>query len=266
MKDHSRKQTTRLNRRARRIEGRRQKVQGFSLTQHHWHVKVYSSKDRAGMTAKTWLFLSISPGRLDYFFRVFFFFLSDTSMPGCKIKRTTILYRILLSVLQAMWGLLCFDEERQTSWKKQNSISFSLEDFEVSPWTHHVKLHDFIYLFFLIGLPSVVFLLTCSETCLWIFFFLFVWSLKISWMRGGLFILHPLRCCEFSALEKVRRRPMSLRLKFSQLSAVDQPRLSQIAATMTNYYGHFLILALQPSFFFSQTVLLTHTAFYWSVG
>lgn len=131
MKDHSRKQTTRLNRRARRIEGRRQKVQGFSLTQHHWHVKVYSSKDRAGMTAKTWLFLSISPGRLDYFFRVFFF-LSDTSMPGCKIKRTTILYRILLSVLQAMWGLLCFDEERQTSWKKQNSISFSLEDFEVT--------------------------------------------------------------------------------------------------------------------------------------
>lgn len=131
MKDHSRKQTTRLNRRARRIEGRRQKVQGFSLTQHHWHVKVYSSKDRAGMTAKTWLFLSISPGRLDYFFRGFFF-LSDTSMPGCKIKRTTILYRILLSVLQAMWGLLCFDEERQTSWKKQNSISFSLEDFEVT--------------------------------------------------------------------------------------------------------------------------------------
>lgn len=109
------------------------------------------------------------------------------------------------------------------------------------------------YLFiFLIGLPSVVFLLTCSETCLWIFFFLFVWSLKISWMRGGLFILHPLRCCEFSALEKVRRRPMSLRLKFSQLSAVDQPRLSQIAATMTNYYGHFLILALQPSFFFPR--------------
>lgn len=116
------------------------------------------------------------------------------------------------------------------------------------------------YLFiFLIGLPSVVFLLTCSETCLWIFFFLFVWSLKISWMRGGLFILHPLRCCEFSALEKVRRRPMSLRLKFSQLSAVDQPRLSQIAATMTNYYGHFLILALQPSFFFPDCLTYSYS-------
>lgn len=186
-------------------------------------------------------------------------------MPGCKIKRTTILYRILLSVLQAMWGLLCFDEERQTSWKKQNSISFSLEDFEVTvpgPTTSSCMI---LFIYLLIGLPSVVFLLTCSETCLWIFFFLFVWSLKISWMRGGLFILHPLRCCEFSALEKVRRRPMSLRLKFSQLSAVDQPRLSQIAAMMTNYYGHFLILALQPSFF-PPDCLTYSTAFYWSVG
>lgn len=122
------------------------------------------------MPAKAWLFLSISPGRLDYFFRVFFF-LSDTSMPGCKIKRTTILYRILLSVLQAMWGLLCFDEERQTSWKKQNSISFSLEDFEVTvpgPTTSSCMI---LFIYLLTGLPSVVFLLTCSETCLWIFFF-----------------------------------------------------------------------------------------------
>jgi len=87
MKDHSRKQTTRLNRGARRPEGSRQTVHGFSLTQYHYthrNVRVDGSKGRHARSHKSGgYFVPIDASRL---WEVLWFALTGTGKLGWEMK------------------------------------------------------------------------------------------------------------------------------------------------------------------------------------